>query len=129
MEGILYHGVAVAINDRQSTRLNYAAPASSAPLPPAYVAILLCVPMLLVGFLVILTPLRPVIPLPSYRSFWIIRAFAMLCALISIILFCDHRVKRRPWFVRLNLLVNLPGLAACTFGVLRYVVINIPPPN
>lgn len=85
--------------------------------------------MLLVGLLAVAAPLGSIIPLPSYRSFWLIRAFAMLCALVSIFI---HPANRTPWWVglnglvRLNLLINLVGLATCTFAVLRYVVLHIP---
>ena len=116
-------------SDRKPATLNYDAPEPSAPLPPPFVAILLCLPMLFFGFLMIPAPVRPLTPLPLYRWLWVIRAFAMLCALISIFLFCDRRVKYWPWFVRLTLLITIPGLAACTFAILRYVVINMPSPN
>ena len=84
--------------------------------------------MLLLGFLVLPAPVQPALALPLYRWVWVVRAFAILCSLISILLFCG-RVKRWPWLVRLNLLINILGLAACTFAILRYLVINLPSPN
>jgi hypothetical protein len=115
--------------ERKPTPLKYAAPASSGPLPPHFAVLLLCMPMLLVGFLMVPAPLRPVTPLPLYRWFWAVQVVAMLCALISIFLLCDSRVRRWPWFARINLLINIPGLAVCTFAILRYVVVNMPSPN
>jgi hypothetical protein len=106
--------------------LDYGAPEPSAPLPPPAVAILLCVPMALVVFLWVPPPIRPVTPFLLFRWFWVVRAVAMVCALISMFLFCDKRVTRWPWFARLNLLINIPGLAACTFTILRHVIFHLP---
>jgi hypothetical protein len=75
------------------------------------------------------TPVRPATPLHPDQLFWVVRASAMLCALISVLLFCDVRVGRWPWFVRVNLLINIPGLTACSFFIMRYVLVNTPSPG
>ena len=109
--------------------LEYAEAEANPPLPPAPVAVLLCVPMVLAVYFFLPPPLRPLTPAFLFHRFWIPRAFAMLCALVSIFLFADKRVRRLPWHGKLNLLVNIPGLAICTFSIFRYVWVNLPPPN
>jgi hypothetical protein len=85
--------------------------------------------MTMIGFLWMPAYVRPPTPLFLFRWFWMLRASAMLCALISIFLLCSKRLTHWPWFVKLNLLINIPGLAACTFGILQYVIVNLPSPS
>jgi hypothetical protein len=106
--------------------IEYGARVQGPPSLPSSIALLLTIPMVFVGFLCLPAQLRPSLPFATFRWFWFARAFAMLCALISIFLCCRKGDRREPWFIKLNLLVNLPGLALCTFGILRYVVINMP---
>jgi hypothetical protein len=75
---------------------------------------------------------RHLLPWPASQFaahwFWAVRAFAMVSAILSIVFLPREPVVPWNWWVRVNLLINIPGLAICTFAILRFVIINMPGP-
>ena len=61
----------------------------------------------------------------TFRTFWYLRTAAILTALVSIFL-VPFAGSRTPWYARVNLLFNLPGLALSIFGLFRWLLLNMP---
>ena len=105
--------------------LNYRSPGSEKELPSPATAMLLCLPWILCWSTVLL------IKLISYRtpSGWefililVIWGIAVITAISSVLIYAR---RRKPWYVWLNLIVNIVGLlsTAAVVGIVGYIVLT-----
>lgn len=114
-------------NEPANPILPYGADDPPVAYPPRAVVLLLTLPMAALAVFALPPALRLGYGL-TFRAFWYLRTLAILTALVSIFLVPAGPWRRMPWPARLNLLLNLPGLALAVFGLLRWVVVNMPSP-